>query len=168
MAQQMSGQYRGSGSGSFRGGGDRRAPQPAAVIAQVMFMPAAKLRDGQKIDPKLYSDVAEAAAKAVAGEQGDRNPKNKPSQLRRFYEELVALHDKVRGDQQQFEEQMPFIQMLKAKVAYAEGRDKVDQNFRSLLNQVVDQAVDPVTLKQARLFMEAFMAYYKVYRPGEG
>ena len=57
--------------------------------------------------------------------------------------------------------------MLKAKVAYAKGRDKVDDNYRSLLCRVVDQTVDVETLGQARLFMEAFMAYYKVYRPSE-
>jgi CRISPR-associated protein Csm2 len=57
--------------------------------------------------------------------------------------------------------------MLKAKVAYAKGREKVDDNYRSLLCRVVDQTVDVETLRQARLFMEAFMAYYKVYRPSE-
>ena len=91
--------------------------------------------------------------------------KNKPAQLRRFYDEFVLLHDKVVREQAKFEEQQPFIQMLKAKVAYAAGRDKVDDNFRSLLCRVVDQTVDVETLRQARLFMEAFMAFYKVYQP---
>jgi CRISPR-associated protein Csm2 len=138
-----------------RGGGQ----PPTSSFSEVVF--------GSKIDPKLYSDIAETAAQRVAGERGDRNPRNKPSQLRRFYDELVALADKVGFDSQKFEEQRPFIQMLKAKVAYAKGRDKVDDNFRSLLCRVVDQTVDLDTLRQARLFMEAFMAYYKVYRPSE-
>ena len=55
--------------------------------------------------------------------------------------------------------------MLKAKVAYAKGRDKVDENYRSLLCRVIDQTVDVNRLRQARLFMEAFMAFYKVHGP---
>jgi CRISPR-associated protein Csm2 len=150
-----------------RGGGPRvpvgsgRPPQPpyppTASFSEVTF--------GSKIDPKLYSDIAEIAAQRVAGERGDRNPRNKPSQLRRFYDELVALADKIGSNAQKFDEQQPFIQMLKAKVAYAKGRDKVDDNYRSLLCRVVDQTVDVDTLRQARLFMEAFMAFYKVHGP---
>jgi CRISPR-associated protein Csm2 len=120
---------------------------------------------GRNINATLYSDIAERYAETVAGEP--RNPRNKPAQLRRFYDELVLLHDKVMRDPKRFEEQLPFIKMLKAKVAYAKGRDKVDDNYRSLLCRVVDQTVDIETLGQARLFMEAFMAYYKVYRPSE-
>jgi CRISPR-associated protein Csm2 len=119
-----------------------------------------------KIEPTLYSDVAEQAAKTVAGDNR-KSEQNKPSQLRRFYDELVMLQDKVGSSQQNFEQQHPFIQMLKAKVAYALGRKKVDANFEALLRHVVDGAKDPDTLKQARLFMEAFMAFYKVYRPAD-
>jgi CRISPR-associated protein Csm2 len=55
--------------------------------------------------------------------------------------------------------------MLKAKVAYAKGRDKVDENFEKLLRHVVDEIKDADTLKRAKLFMEAFMAFYKVHGP---
>jgi CRISPR-associated protein Csm2 len=114
------------------------------------------------IDPKLYSDIAEQNARLVAS--ADTN-KNKPSQLRRFYDELVMLQHKVGSSGERFDEQQPFIQMLKAKVAYAKGREKVDDNFAFLLGRVVDESKDPGRLKQARLFMEAFMAFYKVARP---
>lgn len=145
------------------GGGraDRRPPgggnRPPMDVSDITF--------GQQINATLYSDIAERYAEQVAGEP--RNPRNKPSQLRRFYDELVLLHDKVMREPKRFEEQLPFIKMLKAKVAYANGREKVDGNYRSLLCRVVDQTVDVETLGQARLFMEAFMAYYKVYRPSE-
>jgi CRISPR-associated protein Csm2 len=147
---------------SPRGGGPRvptgggRPPQPPPVtesFSDVGF--------GSKIDLKLYSDIAERAARNVAQ---DRN-KNKPAQLRRFYDELVLLHDKIVREPAKFEAQRPFIQMLKAKVAYATGRGNVDETFRSLLCRVIDQTTDVETLRQARLFMEAFMAFYKVYRP---
>ena len=35
----------------------------------------------------------------------------------------------------------------------------------SLFRRVIDQAVSATTLRQAKLFMEAFMAFYKVHRP---
>lgn len=160
----QSGQYR--GGHQSQGGGDRRSLHqsvPPVSFAEVVFVPATKHRDGGKVGERLYSDIAERAAQNVAQ---DRN-KNKPAQLRRFYDELVLLHDKVMREPQSFEEQQPFIQMLKAKVAYAAGRGNVDETFQSLLRRVVDQTVDVETLRQARLFMEAFMAYYKVYRPSE-
>jgi CRISPR-associated protein Csm2 len=108
------------------------------------------------IEPNLYSDIAEDAAKIVAHQAANKDL-NRPSQLRRFYDELIMLQEKVGSDPQKFREQQPFIQMLKAKVAYARGRQKVDDNFTSLLRQVVDQAKDANAFRQARLFMEAFM-----------
>jgi CRISPR-associated protein Csm2 len=116
-----------------------------------------------QIKPTLYSDIAEKAAIAVS--TGPRGTKNKPTQVRRFYDELVMLQEKVGSSPERFSQQEPFIQMLKAKVAYAKGRDKVDANFEALLRHIVDQVKDYETLKQARLFMEAFMAFYKVHGP---
>ena len=75
------------------------------------------------------------------------------------------LQAKVGSSSERFAQHEPFIQMLKAKVAYAEGRNKVDANFAALLRRVVDEAKNAATLKQARLFMEAFMAFYKVHGP---
>lgn len=156
MAQHMSGQSRSQPGRPVHGAGDRGPPHRATGVnvSQIVF--------GQ-ISPKLYSDIAEEIAKAVG--QGGGRDRNKPAQLRRFYDELVALQDKVRGDKERFDQHQPFIQMLKAKVAYAQGRGKVDTNFVALLGRLIDQADDPDKLKQARLFMEAFMAFYKVHGP---
>lgn len=134
---------------------DDRDPAPEIDVAPIRF--------GEKIDPRLYSDIAENAAKTVG--VGPRYNKNKATQLRRFYDELVMLQEKVGSDKSRFDQQRPFIQMLKAKVAYAKGRDKVDENFEKLLRRVVDEVSDPETLRQAKLFMEAFMAFYKVHGP---
>jgi CRISPR-associated protein Csm2 len=164
MPQHTPGRYERGGSGhpSYGSRGGRPPQQPPRIN-----VPISRIVFAEKIDPKLYSDIAQEAAIAVAGEAGSRNSRNKPSQLRRFYDELVALQEKARDDKS-FDQHLPFIQMLKAKVAYAEGRDKVDTEFVSLLNRVVDQSINPATLRQARLFMEAFMAFYKVHGPREG
>ncbi|TAH42483.1 MAG: type III-A CRISPR-associated protein Csm2 [Betaproteobacteria bacterium] len=122
-----------------------------------------RIRFGDQIAPTLYSDVAEAAARSIA--DTSMRDANKATQLRRFYDELVMLQGKVGNSEDRFHAQAPYIQMLKAKVAYAMGRKKVDANFDRLLRHIVDQATDHRSLAQAKLFMEAFMAFYKVHRP---
>ena len=67
--------------------------------------------------------------------------------------------------EERFVDAQPYIYMLKAKVAYSRGREHVDANFEALFRRVIDQAVSATTLRQAKLFMEAFMAFYKVHRP---
>ena len=137
-------------------GGEERETGPTLDTSAISF--------GDSINPKLYSDVAENCAKEVARQIGGREV-NKGTQLRRFYDELVMLQGKVGNCKERFDAQAPYIQMLKAKVAYAVGRKKVDANFDRLLRHVVDAASDHKRLAQAKLFMEAFMAFYKVHGP---
>ena len=151
--QRPGGQGAGGGRGNESGG---REPEPTIDVSRIRF--------GAAIDLHLYSDIAEAAAREVGRQVGGREC-NKPTQLRRFYDELVMLHDRVGSDAPRFEAQAPFIQMLKAKAAYALGRKKVDVNFERLLRTVVDGVVDIATLKQAKIFLEAFMAFYKAHGP---
>jgi len=120
-----------------------------------------------KLDPELFNTVAKQAAEKVAS-GGDRV--NKSTQLRKFYDEIVLwdnkllMHSKtIQSDK--FDEYLPFIRMLNAKVAYAEGRKLVDPNFVSLLNTGLQQVTDPETLHTFKLFMEAFMGFYKQVRP---
>lgn len=155
----FSGQPRSNASNpGYRGGDDRgaRDPQPTLDTSGIRF--------GEQIAATLYSDVAEYCAQEVARQVGGRDA-NKGTQLRRFYDELVMLQGKVGSNKERYDAQAPYIQMLKAKVAYAMGRKKVDANFDRLLRHVIDEAKDHKTLAQAKLFMEAFMAFYKVHGP---
>jgi CRISPR-associated protein Csm2 len=136
---------------------DRGDREPPANIS------TASIRFGAAIGATLYSDIAEAAARTIA--EPLVREANKPSQLRRFYDELCMLQAKVGRDEERFKAQEPFVQMLKAKVAYARGRKKVDANFESLLRHVVENVKDCRSFEQAKLFMEAFMAFYKAYGP---
>lgn len=165
MAQQTPGRGFGgptrpaAGNPGYRdraGYGNRTDDTPTIDTSVIVF--------GEQIDPQLFSDIAEACAKAVSP-QGRGNDVNKGTQLRRFYDELVMLQGKVGNSEERYRAQAPFIQMLKAKVAYAVGRKKVDANFEQLLRRVIDQATDHARLTQAKLFMEAFMAFYKVHGP---
>ncbi|SEQ47801.1 CRISPR-associated protein Csm2 [Ectothiorhodospira magna] len=112
---------------------------------------------------ELFDDVARQTAREVAGD----SRKNKPSQIRQFYDELVMWEEKVRRDESRFEEYLPFIRMLNAKAAYAQGRNHVDANFVMLIHHCLSQVNTPQTLRNCKLFFEAFMGFYKLERPSD-
>ncbi|AIL32874.1 type III-A CRISPR-associated protein Csm2 [Basilea psittacipulmonis] len=113
-------------------------------------------------EPGIFSDIAEEAAKYITEYSGE---KNKNTQIRKFYDELVMWYEKVYLDrhhrEEKFKELEPFIKMLKAKVAYAKGRKYVDDNFCNVFNRCIDQADSAESLRDAKLFMEAMMGYAK-------
>ena len=146
-------------------GFDRPAPAPVASID------TAPVRLGADMPELLFADIAQAAARTIA-EAGKnkftgRLEKNKPSQLRKFYDELVMWHDKVAFEKTadaraaKYRELAPFIKMMNAKVAYARGRGHVDQNFEQLFSHLIRQIACPATLKNAKLFMEAVLGFLK-------
>ena len=114
-----------------------------------------------KTDPELFNETAKNAAVEVAS-GGDRI--NKSTQLRKFYDEIVLWDNKVLMHPEKFDEYLPFIRMLNAKVAYADGRKLVDFRFVNLLNNGLKQVICPEKLHNFKLFMEAFMGFYKQVR----
>jgi CRISPR-associated protein Csm2 len=93
--------------------------------------------------------------------------KNKSTQLRKFYDELVMWFEKVHLERRpksassKYTEVAPFIKMMNAKAAYARGREHVDECFEQMFSHVIAKSAMPTTLKHAKLFMEAFMGFYK-------
>jgi CRISPR-associated protein Csm2 len=149
------------GRDRHRQGGDRptTAPPPRLDTAGIDIRPG----DKGALDPALFDTIAQAAARAVAGD--GRNQANKPSQLRQFYDELVMWEEKARQDPERFAELLPLIRMLNAKAAYAEGRRHVDRNFAVLMGHCIGQVEDYETLRNFKLFFEAFLGFYKLERP---
>lgn len=120
------------------------------------------------IPKTLFSDIAKAKAATVFEAGGGKNGRlNKSTQLRRFYDELVLWYEKVHFERTpkeraaKYDEVEPFIQMLVAKVAYAKGREHVDECFEKMYAHLIRQITDSDSLKHAKLFMEAFMGFYK-------
>lgn len=123
--------------------------------------------DTSKIDLKnlsvdLFDTVAKDAAMTIADSKKDIN---KPTQLRRFYDEIVLWESKANQHPDRLPEYLPFIRMINAKVAYASGRKLVDDNFVKLLNHCLSQVDSVDSLRHCKLFMEAFMGFYKEKRP---
>lgn len=152
------------------GYGNDRGSAPAASIKvdDIRFSP---------IPEELFGDIAKEKAKTIweAGLKRDRSgkphlEKNKATQLRKFYDEMLLWHEKVHHEPSadakaaKYAELAPFIKMMKAKVVYAKGRDHVDENFEKLFTHLVDKIVDADSLYLAKLFMEAFMGFYKEHK----
>jgi CRISPR-associated protein Csm2 len=116
----------------------------------------------KQIDAELFNSTAKHEAQKVA-KGGDRV--NKPTQLRRFYDEVVMWENKSTLHPEKFVEYLPFIRMINAKAAYAQGRKLVDDNFVGMMNDCLKQVESTETLRIFKLFMEAFMGFYKQERP---
>jgi len=128
--------------------------------------------DPENLPTNLFSQVAENAAKYAAEWDGNRADKNasKPTQLRKFYDEICMWNEKSQRNPEHFDKYLPFILMLKAKVAYSKGRKHVNENYVNILNHCLseiekDEEHGPETLHNLKLFMEAFTGFYKVYGP---
>ena len=141
-----------------RGGYQRSTPPaPQIDVSDIKF--------GTAMPELLFADIAQDKARVIAEAGGGK--KNKSTQLRKFYDELVMWQEKIALEQdkekraERYKEHAPFIKMLTAKVAYARGREHVDACFEKLFTHVIRQIDSPDTLKHAKLFMEAFMGFYK-------
>ncbi|KAB2935121.1 MAG: type III-A CRISPR-associated protein Csm2 [Candidatus Contendobacter sp.] len=135
--------------------------EPTLVTSKIVFT--------KPLNPDLFNGVARQVAETIAE---NRNT-NKPSQIRKFYDELCLWETKVNQDPQKseacFAEYLPFILMLNAKVAYAHGRKPmlVDANFVKLIGHCLQQVEKPETLRICKIFFEAFLGFYKELRPSD-
>lgn len=110
--------------------------------------------------------VADVISKPVDRNGRPDSKKNKSTQLRKYYDELCMWDQKIRQNPESYKEYLPLIKMLNAKVAYAKGRDLVDQNFVDLMRHCLNQVTeDKKTFETCKLFFEAFMGFYKMYQP---
>lgn len=128
--------------------------ESANPTGQLIFSP---------IDPELFNRVARQKAEIVAENHGC----NKPSQIRKFYDELCMWETKVSQEPTKFNDYLPFILMLNAKLAYAKGRNLVDESFTRLIGDCLKQVKDEKTLQICKLFFEAFLGFYKELRPSD-
>jgi CRISPR-associated protein Csm2 len=142
-----------------------------------MTIPNSRIVFGNALTEDIFSEVAkEKAYEIYQGglDQRGQQSKNKSTQLRKFYDELVMWSDKVHAigklepgqtskvvREARYTESAPFIKMLNAKVAYAKGRNHVDDSYEAMFSQCIKSISDAQSLKHAKLFMEAFMGFYK-------
>jgi len=121
-----------------------------------------KDRDNRVVDPMLFSIIADEKAKMIGMED---NRRNKGTQLRRFFDEIVRLNAIAQKPGAEWSHILPQLHMLIAKAAYAKGRRLVTDSFVNLLKDAIMQVKDRDDLKVMTSFFESFMGFYKVYKP---
>jgi len=148
------------GSAASQGGygSDRQgAPRPGISVNDIKLT--------TPLSAELFDTIAKDKAVCIREAGGARI--NQSTQLRKFYDELVMWFDKVNLERTKdaktlkYTEVEPFIKMMNAKVAYARGRGHVDECFEQMFSHLIRQITDADSLKHAKLFMEAFMGFYK-------
>lgn len=121
-----------------------------------------EIKFGENKPNEIFSDIAQRAAQYIK----ENKNVNKSTQLRKFYDELSMWNERVQLAREnkdvKFQELVPFIKMMKAKVAYARGRKHIDERFLDVFNRCIDQANNVETLRDAKLFMEAVMGFCKL------
>jgi CRISPR-associated protein Csm2 len=114
----------------------------------------------RSIRPQLFSNDSEQLAKALAKEKS-----NKRSQIRKFYDEVVRLNLLAKANPSEWDNVLPYVHMLVAKAAYAEGRSLVTPDFVEFMKGSVNQIELGRDLDVFANFFEAFMGFYRKYRP---
>ena len=125
-----------------------------------------KNKGKKQVDPDLFSIRAEALAKRVF-EEGN-NKLNKPTQIRKFYDEVLRFDSMIKTNPTEFENILPYLRMLNAKAAYAVGKELISKGFKDFISVSLNKIKDKDDFDAFAGLFEAFMGYYKFFRPSEG
>jgi CRISPR-associated protein Csm2 len=118
----------------------------------------------KQIDPQLFSKIAEDLAQELNKERiASRDKANKPTQIRKFYDEVLRFQSLIQANRDEFTKLLPYIKMLNAKAAYAMGRDLISVSFKEFISKSIEQVDDPDDFDIFAGFFEAFMGFYKYY-----
>jgi CRISPR-associated protein Csm2 len=125
-------------------------------------------------EPQLFNERAEEWAKGIYDdreyiekekrgrlEQNFKNDPTKPTQMRKFFDQLLKWHNEVTIDKKDIAEVLPFVRMIKSKVEYAYSRELISKTFRKMMSDCIDQTNDEKSLRNFKLFFEAVLGFYK-------
>ncbi|RLB80617.1 MAG: type III-A CRISPR-associated protein Csm2 [Deltaproteobacteria bacterium] len=113
------------------------------------------------LNPKLFSETAENLAREISEVD---SKKNKRTQLRKFYDEVLRLNSLAQGNPEDWDNILPYVNMLVAKAAYAQGRGLISKDFLKFIKHSIKQISEREDLEIFANFFEAFMGFYRVYR----
>lgn len=106
----------------------------------------------------LREDLIVEHADILGKEFVEKRPKLTSAQLRKFFNDVHALKAKVESIG--FDNQRPMIKMLKSKVAYAKGRDKIPAEFKDFIDACVDKIEDKKDFEGFIKFFESVVGFY--------
>lgn len=114
----------------------------------------------QIVNPELFSEVADKWADSIRRDGGRQ--RNKISQIRKFYDEVLMFNERIKSEDQ-FQKMLPYIKMLNARVFYAIGRNHVTESFKEFIIQCIQQIRGKKDFEIFVKFFEAFMGFYRYY-----
>ena len=148
--------------GGFQNQGQPRYQGKAEILplntSDIDLCPA----EGTALAADLFDGIARRVAQEISRSD---DHSNKPAQIRQFYDELVMWEERARQNPDRFADYLPFIRMLNAKAAYAMGRNHINRKFVDFMAHGLKQVENPTTLRNFKLFFEAFLGFYKAERP---
>ncbi len=100
-------------------------------------------------------DIFDATAEEIADILSSNRDRNKASQIRQFYDEIVRFEQSHKD----FNVLKPYIRMLTAKATYRKERKHVDENFVAFIRDNVRRIDSPDALKHFRLLFEAVLGF---------
>tara|TARA_B100000745_G_C20128999_1_gene386822 strand:+ start:332 stop:727 length:396 start_codon:yes stop_codon:yes gene_type:complete len=121
--------------------------------------------DFSRPTPSLFDEEAQDIAKIIR--KNGSKTMNNTTQLRRFYDEICQWYErakKAEGDE--FNALLPYIKMINAKVAYAEGRKLIDHYFASFIQKSLRNVNTLEEFRNFKLFFEAVMGFLKLEELG--
>lgn len=118
-----------------------------------------KDRERRILEPTLFSDVAMDLAEKIYN--SGRGKANKRSQLRRFFDEVIRLNSRSKNEE--WDNILPYVNMLIAKAAYAQGRNNVTLDFVDLMKDCIREVHEKKDLEVFANFFEAFIGFYRKY-----
>ncbi|URG53578.1 type III-A CRISPR-associated protein Csm2 [Pectobacterium quasiaquaticum] len=124
-----------------------------------MTMPDFK-RQLHKPEATFFDDDAQKFAERLA----QYGKKDKPTQLRRFYDQLQQLEQRINGDEHDFDTYLPEIRMISAHLAYAKGRELISDEFCKTMQNLIRSINTCQHLKNGRLFFEATLGFLRAIR----
>ena len=90
---------------------------------------------------------------------------NKRTQIRKFYDEVVRLNSLANNktNPEEWDNVLPYVNMLIAKAAYAQGRNSVTPDFVDLMKNCIKEVREKKDLEVFANFFESFMGFYRKY-----
>ncbi|HDD43809.1 MAG TPA: type III-A CRISPR-associated protein Csm2 [Candidatus Desulfofervidus auxilii] len=118
-------------------------------------------KENKVINPDLFSEVANEWAREIK-EEGKKD-KNKISQIRKFYDEVLNLSERIKYERRDFQFYLPYVRMLKAKAYYALGRKHITEKFVRFIEACINEIETKEDFEVYKEFFEAFMGFYRYY-----
>lgn len=115
------------------------------------------------LKPNLFSVTAKIATEVVHNE-GEATKINSPTQIRKFYDEVIRYKTQcLTKDEDFFKQKLPYIKMINAKLSYSKARGHIGPECCKLFSDLIGSVKNKKEFLVFADFFEAFIAYYRQY-----